>query len=198
MRVTVEIEPSEYRVFVIPHLSARLRSDRFRPLVALGVWYLALGLVLRLVLWWSFGRAQQVAAAELPWIVSRGLASDAMQALYTGIKLPLVILLSSLGNSLLNGMLAPLLGLNLTFRQSLLMVLMTFAIAAAFLLHGMRRLGLGFLAAALVVTFSRVYIGTHYASDVLGGALTGIVAAAVVRSVYWEGTRADRFITGIL
>jgi len=74
----------------------------------------------------------------------------------------------------------------------------TFAIAAAFLLHGMRRLGLGFLAAALVVTFSRVYIGTHYASDVLGGALTGIVAAAVVRSVYWEGTRADRFITGIL
>src|SRR5882724_7890430 len=91
MRVTVEIEPSEYRVFVIPHLSARLRSDRFRPLVALGVWYLALGLVLRLVLWWSFGRAQQVAAAELPWIVSRGLASDAMQALF--LLLPFAICL---------------------------------------------------------------------------------------------------------
>jgi undecaprenyl-diphosphatase len=74
----------------------------------------------------------------------------------------------------------------------------TFAIAAAFLLHGMRRLGLGFLAAALLVTFSRVYVGTHYASDGLGGALTGIVAAAVVRMVFWEGTRADRFITGIL
>jgi undecaprenyl-diphosphatase len=74
----------------------------------------------------------------------------------------------------------------------------TFAIAAAFLLHGMRRRGLGFLVVALLVALSRVYVGTHYASDVLGGALTGIVAAGVVRSVYREGTRADRFFTGIL
>lgn len=74
----------------------------------------------------------------------------------------------------------------------------SFAIAAAFLLHGMRRRGLGFLAAALVMILSRVYVGTHYASDVLGGAMTGIVAAVVVRSVYREGTRGDRFITGIL
>ena len=74
----------------------------------------------------------------------------------------------------------------------------SFAIAAAFLLHDLRRRGLIFLAAALLVAFSRVYIGTHYASDVLGGALTGIVAAALVRSAYWEDTRADRIITGIL
>ncbi|MEO5759826.1 MAG: phosphatase PAP2 family protein [Mesorhizobium sp.] len=74
----------------------------------------------------------------------------------------------------------------------------TFAIAAAFLLHGMRRTGLGFLAAAALVTFSRVYIGTHYASDVLGGALTGVIAAIVIRVAYREGTRIDRFITGIL
>ena len=50
-----------------------------------------------------------------------------LQALYTGVKLPLVILLTTLGNGLLNGMLAPLLGLNLTFRQSLTAVLMSFA-----------------------------------------------------------------------
>lgn len=74
----------------------------------------------------------------------------------------------------------------------------TFAIASAFQLHGMRRMGLGFLAAAALVTISRIYIGTHYASDVLGGALTGIAAAGLVRTLYWEGTRADQLITRIL
>jgi undecaprenyl-diphosphatase len=74
----------------------------------------------------------------------------------------------------------------------------TIAIAAAFLLQGMRRLGFWFLAAAMLVIVSRVYIGTHYASDVLGGALTGIVAAVLVRALYREGTRADRLITSIL
>ncbi|MDX8478917.1 phosphatase PAP2 family protein [Mesorhizobium sp. VK24D] len=74
----------------------------------------------------------------------------------------------------------------------------TFAIAAAFLLHGMRRLGLWFLAAAVLVAISRVYIGTHYVSDVLGGAMTGIVAAMLVRPLYREGTRVDQLIIGIL
>lgn len=74
----------------------------------------------------------------------------------------------------------------------------TFAIAAAFLLHRMRRQGLWFLAAAVLVTISRVYIGTHYVSDVLGGAATGIVAALLVCALYREGTRLDRLITSIL
>ena len=42
-----------------------------------------------------------------------GCWRDPLQAVYTGIKLPLVILLTTLGNGLLNGMLAPLLGLNI-------------------------------------------------------------------------------------
>jgi hypothetical protein len=56
-----------------------------------------------------------------------------LQAAYTAIKLPLVLLLTSLGNALLNGMLAPLLGLNIGVRQSLVAILMSFTIAGAIL-----------------------------------------------------------------
>ena len=62
-----------------------------------------------------------------------GCWREALQALYTGIKLPLVILLTALGNGLLNGMLAPLLGLNVSFRQSFLLVLISFALASLIL-----------------------------------------------------------------
>lgn len=73
-----------------------------------------------------------------------------------------------------------------------------FAIAAAFLVHGARRLGLWFLAAAVLVAISRVYVGTHYFADMLGGTVTAGVAAILVRVLYREGTRADRLITSIL
>lgn len=56
-----------------------------------------------------------------------------LQSIYTAIKLPLIVLLTSLGNGLLNAMLAPLLGVNLSLRQSLLAVLMSFTIAATIL-----------------------------------------------------------------
>jgi undecaprenyl-diphosphatase len=74
----------------------------------------------------------------------------------------------------------------------------TFAIATAFLLRGPKRRGLAFLAGALLVCVSRIYVGTHYFSDVLGGAVTGIFAAAAVRALYLEGTRIDRLVTGVL
>ena len=45
----------------------------------------------------------------------------------------LIILVATFGNALLNAMLAPLLGLNLSFRQSLLAILMSFTIVAAIL-----------------------------------------------------------------
>ena len=55
------------------------------------------------------------------------------QALYTAVKLPLVLLSTALGNALLNAMLAPLLGVNIDLRQSLLAVLMSFTIVGAIL-----------------------------------------------------------------
>ena len=56
-----------------------------------------------------------------------------LQALFAAIKLPLIVLLTTLGNALLNGMLAPLLGLNLRFRESLLAILMSHTVAAVIL-----------------------------------------------------------------
>src|ERR1700722_10051431 len=58
-------------------------------------------------------------------ILGAGLYGAAMgwwrapqQALYVAIKFPLIILLVTGGNTLINGMLAPLLGLDIRFRQS--------------------------------------------------------------------------------
>jgi hypothetical protein len=62
-----------------------------------------------------------------------GLWRAPLQALYTAIKFPLIIFLTTLGTALLNGMLAPLLGLNLRFAQSLAAVLMSFTIFALIL-----------------------------------------------------------------
>jgi hypothetical protein len=58
---------------------------------------------------------------------------DPQQALFVAVKCPLIILLTTLGNALTNAMLAPLLGLNLPFRQSFSAILMSFTIAAAIL-----------------------------------------------------------------
>jgi hypothetical protein len=56
-----------------------------------------------------------------------------LQALFVALKFPLIILLTTFGNALLNAMLAPLLGLNIPFRQSFLAILMSFTIASAIL-----------------------------------------------------------------
>ena len=62
-----------------------------------------------------------------------GVWRSPLQAAYGAIKFPLIFLLTGFGNALLNGMLAPLLGLNLRFRESLLAILASFTIAAAIL-----------------------------------------------------------------
>ena len=58
---------------------------------------------------------------------------DPHQALYVAIKFPLIILLITGGNTLINGMLAPLLGLDIRFRQSFSAIVMSFTVTSAIL-----------------------------------------------------------------
>jgi len=60
----------------------RAGLDRFRPLLTLAAWYIILGSVLRVVLWASFGRAQQVGPGALAWILPTGAVADAVESLY--------------------------------------------------------------------------------------------------------------------
>jgi len=62
-----------------------------------------------------------------------GLWRGTLQAFYTAIKFPLVILLTCVGNGAINGMLAQILGSGLSFRQTAVAILMSFAIAAIIL-----------------------------------------------------------------
>lgn len=62
-----------------------------------------------------------------------GLWRDPLQALYTAIKFPALVLLTCAGNSALNGCLASLLGSGLGFRQTTLAILMSFAVMALIL-----------------------------------------------------------------
>lgn len=52
------------------------------------------------------------------------------QALYCSLKLPLLVMLTTIGTALLNGILAQLLGAPLSFRQSALAVVMSYCILA--------------------------------------------------------------------
>lgn len=60
----------------------RVALTRFVPLATLAGWYVALGLLTRLVLWFCYGRSGQVAATSLAWIVPGGLFNDTIQSLY--------------------------------------------------------------------------------------------------------------------
>lgn len=72
------------------------------------------------------------------------------------------------------------------------------AIVAALWLNGLRRRALAFAVPALLILVSRVYIGTHYASDVLGGSGTGLVAALAAHGTAARRAPLDAVLARIL
>ena len=64
---------------------------------------------------------------------SIGAWRSPLQAWYAAIKLPLILLLTTAGNSLLNASLAPLMGVAISPRQTMLALLSSFALASAIL-----------------------------------------------------------------
>jgi undecaprenyl-diphosphatase len=74
----------------------------------------------------------------------------------------------------------------------------TIAIVAAFALHRLPRRALLFGLLTLLICWSRIFVGTHYLTDVLGGGFTGVIASMLVWVFYREGSRLDRFATAIL
>ncbi len=63
-----------------------------------------------------------------------GLWRSELQAAYAGIKFPLVVLFTCGGNALLNGILSQVYATGLSFRQTTLAILLSFAVAALVLL----------------------------------------------------------------
>lgn len=70
-------------------------------------------------------------------------------------------------------------------------------IALAFLLHGYLARGGSLLLMALLVCLARVWVGTHYVGDTLGGIATALVAALVVKAAFRPGTRLDIALTSL-
>jgi undecaprenyl-diphosphatase len=72
------------------------------------------------------------------------------------------------------------------------------AVVASFGIQRLHGRASAFGVLALLVCFSRVFVGTHYVADILGGVTVGFLAAHGVALAYREGTRLDLFLTGIL
>lgn len=73
-----------------------------------------------------------------------------------------------------------------------------FAIVFAYLVNHRSLKATLFFAAAMLLVVSRVYVGTHYVGDIIGGVFSALLASVFVKGVYAEGTALDRRITRLL
>ena len=72
------------------------------------------------------------------------------------------------------------------------------AIAATFAFLAFRRQALWFTLAAILICWSRVFIGTHYVTDILAGCITGLLAAAIISWAYKPNSRVNQLLIKIL
>jgi undecaprenyl-diphosphatase len=72
-----------------------------------------------------------------------------------------------------------------------------FAIAFTMLVLG-HRWRWGYLAGAVLIGMSRTYLGLHYASDVLGGAVTALLAVVAVVAVFRKEMKAAQALVRVL
>jgi len=111
---------------------------------------------------------------------SLGIWRAPLQGFYVAIKFPLLLMLTALGNALINAMLAQLLGASISFRQSLLAVLMSFALLAVILA--------AFMPLSLFLLYNLPAIGSQqqgFAHSVYLLTNTGLIAfAGVVSNLY--------------
>ena len=130
---------------------------------------------------WTLGRSGRqvmlIMAGAGIFGAAMGSWRDPLQAVYAGLKLPLILLGTAAGNALINGMLAPLLGLNAGFRQSFAAVLTSFVIAAIIL--G----AVSPLMAFLVWNLPPLVPGAGVAPVVYGAMLVTLVAAIAFAGV---------------
>jgi len=68
------------------------------------------------------------------------------------------------------------------------------SIGFAWALQGLRKGLLILTGLAILICLSRIYVGMHYASDILGGLLVALFAAVAVKRVYQADTKLDRWL----
>jgi hypothetical protein len=114
-----------------------------------------------------------------------GIWRAPLQSLYTAIKFPLLIFLICAGNAGLNGMLAQVLGSGLSFKQTSIAILMSFAIAAIILA--------GFSPVTLFIWYNAPPLGS--ATAILGHS---VMLLAHVGVIAFAGVIANRRLFTLL
>jgi hypothetical protein len=114
-----------------------------------------------------------------------GLWRAPLQSVFTAIKFPLLIFLTCIGNGAINGMLAQLLGSGLSFRQTALAILMSFAVASVIL-------G-GFSPITLFILYNAPPLGSEHA--IIGHS---VMLLTHVFAIAFAGVIANRRLLGLL